>query len=55
MTEIKVTGCKDCPFFDKQETDCNIASNDNVIDCLRNYPNAPNNCPLKTEPITVTL
>ena len=61
--EIKVTGCKDCPLFDdgsdyEYVATCKITGTEpKGIDYAKSVyePITPDNCPLKTESIIVTL
>jgi hypothetical protein len=51
--EIKVTGCEDCPFYNAEYCHCEYPL-EHDVDLRENGLN-PDNCPLKTESITVTI
>jgi hypothetical protein len=57
--EIKVTGCEDCPFMVYMcDKDIHICEHPHVYPSwteIWNKTNVLDNCPLKTESITVTL
>jgi hypothetical protein len=61
--ELQVTGCIDCPFcFEPDLSDgklyrCRIVkdSNANIPPDQNYHPDTPQWCPLKLEPITITI
>jgi hypothetical protein len=60
MSEIKVTGCSDCPFFNdganyEYRAKCQHPANntDERIEVHWGKPITPDWCPLKKEPITI--
>jgi hypothetical protein len=55
---IKVTGCEDCvlSYLDREEYDnCAITHNLLTRDVETNKLNTPSTCPLKKEPVTISL